>query len=39
MILDCLPSVLVLTGLILTGVVVFLGFIFWWLRRELGGVR
>ena len=37
MILDCLPSVLTMVGLMLTGVGVFIGFIGWWLRRELRG--
>lgn len=37
MILDCLQSVLAMIGLILTGVALFIGFIGWWLRRELKG--
>lgn len=35
--LDALASLLTLLGLILTGVVLFIGFIGWWLRRELKG--
>lgn len=39
MILDDLPSLLALIGLMLAGVGMFLGFIAWWLRRELRGER
>jgi len=37
MILDCLPSVLLMVGLMLTGIGVFIGFMGWWLRREFRG--
>lgn len=39
MILDAIPSLLTMLGLILTGVALFIGFIGWWLRRELRGER
>lgn len=39
MILDCLPSILLMVGLMLTAVGVFIGFLCWTLRRELRGER
>ena len=37
MILDAIPSMLILVCLMLTGVGLFIGFMGWWLRRELKG--